>query len=506
MPVILVTGASGFVGSNFINAVKEDFFIFAIARRNQQDAGIPFHDNIQWLRCDIADADRVAYLFADIAAESHVDYLFHFAGYYDFTNKESSQYQRTNVDGTRHVLENAEQLRLKRFIYSSSLAVTAFAGQKRVIDERSVPDDVNPYGRSKGQAEQLVAEFSIKFPCTIARLAAIYSDWCEYGPLYTLLQTWTDNTWLSRFIAGQGITALPFLHVQDLNAFMLQIIRKRHKLGNLDILAASPSGCISHNDLFKAAALYTDQKIRPIHIPVWCASLGVIGLNIKGMLTGVPPFERPWMMRYIDQRMDIDSSVTQDLLEWTPKHRFYITRRLLFLIENMRRNPLIWDQKNIIMARRAIVNQPGLSIYNAMLDLKKNIIGDHIAYLTSPANRNKYPHYFKLVPGELHNRVELIYLMFEAAMRLGDKLQVLNYARHIARERFKEGFDHNELKSALKHLAYSMETTLHNAPGLEGLENKIHHEIVLTMQLILDEIEDVYETLQARKDKGAHTL
>ncbi len=486
------------MGSNFINAVKDDFFIFAIARRNQRNAGIPHHNNIRWLRCDIADASRISYLFDDIAAEAHVDYLFHFAGYYDFTNKESSEYQRTNVDGTRNILVNAQKLGIKRFIFSSSLAVTTFAGQKRIIDERSEPDADHPYARSKRQAEQLVSEFSTKFPCTIVRLAAIYSDWCEYGPLYTLLKNWTKDKWISRIIAGEGTTAIPYLHVQELNLFMRQLIRKQGKLHNLDILAASPCGCVSHNELFEATAC--GRPVRAVHVPVWLASLGIIGMRIKGMLTGAVPFERLWMMRYIDTRMEIDSTVTQNLLEWTPKLRFQITRRLPFLLENMRRNPLIWDQKNLLMVKSMVVKHPGLSIYNVMLDLKNEIISAHIDYLTSPANRERFPNYAKLAPGELRNRVQIIYLMLEACLRLGDRLQVLNYARHIAKERYEEGFCHDELKNALKHLAYRLETSLLNAPGLEGLHQKIHNEIVLTMQLILDEVDDVFETLQAEEN------
>ena len=42
------------------------------------------------------------------------------------------------------------------------------------------------------------------FPVAIVRLAAIYSDWCEYGPLYNFLITWLSKSWKSNMLAGKG--------------------------------------------------------------------------------------------------------------------------------------------------------------------------------------------------------------------------------------------------------------------------------------------------------------
>lgn len=496
MPAILVTGASGLVGGNFINSVKNDFIVYAVARRCQSDTDVPVHDNVRWLYCDIGDAQRVADLFADIAAESAIDFLFHFAGYYDFTNRESDEYRRTNIDGTRNVLESAVQFRLKRFVFSSSLAITDFTGSDAIINEQSPPDAGYPYARSKREAEKLVAAFSGKFPCTIARLAAIYSDWCEYGPLYSLLKAWMSDTWRSRFIAGRGVTALPYLHVEDLNRFFMQIMKKHHALGDLDFLLASPSGCVSHNDLYAAVKRYTNRPHRPRHIPAWLATLGVLGMQTLGTLTRNPSFERVWMMRYLDSAMKIDAAVTHSRMDWTPKPRFHVTRRLLFLIEKMKSNPLVWHQKNLVMAKRVVFEHAGLKIHNAMQDLKDKIIAEHINHLKAKGLSGKYPRYRRLDAHELRKRVEIIWLMLEASLRLGDRLQLLTYANQIARERCEEGISFKELTSALKHLASCIERSLNNHPALEDLRPQIHNDIVLTMQVILDEIENVYDTLK----------
>lgn len=126
LPTLLVSGASGLVGRNFIDSAKHDFYIYAIARKNQRDAGVVEHENIRWLRCDIGERQSVENLFYRISQETTIDFFFHFAGYYNFTNGENPEYQRTNVDGTHYLLENAKQLQLKRFIFSSPLAITDY--------------------------------------------------------------------------------------------------------------------------------------------------------------------------------------------------------------------------------------------------------------------------------------------------------------------------------------------------------------------------------------------
>ena len=46
LPTIIMTGASGFIGGNLLEMLREDYRIFAMARRSRKEAGIPFHKNI----------------------------------------------------------------------------------------------------------------------------------------------------------------------------------------------------------------------------------------------------------------------------------------------------------------------------------------------------------------------------------------------------------------------------------------------------------------------------
>ncbi|HVZ22952.1 MAG TPA: NAD-dependent epimerase/dehydratase family protein, partial [Vicinamibacterales bacterium] len=63
LPRLVVTGASGFVGRHLLDALKEDFRIFGIARRAQHRAGVTDHPNITWLEADVAERPQLESVF-----------------------------------------------------------------------------------------------------------------------------------------------------------------------------------------------------------------------------------------------------------------------------------------------------------------------------------------------------------------------------------------------------------------------------------------------------------
>ena len=153
---ILVTGASGFVGSHFLRTIKDDYYIYAVGRRKQHASGVPVQENIEWLRGDLGDEATVQRITEHIALEGGVDYVFHFAGFYDFTNRDNPEYTRTNIDGTRFLLENCLNLGVQRFVFASSLTVTRFSKKDIKVTEKSPVDATIPYARSKQAAEEIL--------------------------------------------------------------------------------------------------------------------------------------------------------------------------------------------------------------------------------------------------------------------------------------------------------------------------------------------------------------
>ncbi|MDD3559688.1 MAG: NAD(P)-dependent oxidoreductase, partial [Melioribacteraceae bacterium] len=208
---VLITGATGFVGRHFLDNIKDEYKVYALARRSRIVTHIPYHKNVQWLQCDIANKSRLNEVKKFLVEHGGIDYIFHLAAYYDFTYKDNPEYDRTNVEGTKNILELAKDLDVKRFVFISSLAACEFPQEGEVITEKSPPDATFAYARSKKIGEELTQEYSNYFPCTIIRLAAVFSDWCEYAPLYKFLTTWLSKKLESRILAGKGESAVPYL-------------------------------------------------------------------------------------------------------------------------------------------------------------------------------------------------------------------------------------------------------------------------------------------------------
>jgi len=503
LPVLIVTGASGFIGRHLVKSFCYDFYIYALARRGQKQANVQMHKNINWIRLDIGEKESVKKVFRLISENGGADYLIHLAGYYDFDGKDSPEYDRTNVKGTEYTLEFAKEFKLKRFIFASSLTVTEFDEPGLVINEKSPANAKFEYAISKRIGEELVQKYSKYFPVAIVRLAAIYSDWCEYGPLYNFLITWLSKSWKSNMLAGKGEAAVPYMHVTNLNTIFFKIIKNSNNLPQCDTYIASPNGCTSQRELFTIAVRYNyGRQLEPIFLPKWFAYMGLVSLSILGRLTGNPPFEKPWMFKYVDLKLNVNASYTHNTLDWKPVSRLDIRRRLLFLIENMKSNPIDWHRKNLeAIEKRSLIN-PNLKIYETMHSLEDHIVLKIVEEMYSEKHARRFPTY-KKTKLKLHmERVRFVCSMFETAVRTGDRIHVLSYARNLASERYKEGFQVYEVMEAIQFIGEYIVKTLLEQPELmehpdqEEMEQRIYDGINLTIQLIIDELEDSFDRLK----------
>ena len=498
LPGIIVTGASGFIGSHFLEAVMGDFRLFCLARRSQKEAGVPVNPNIRWTQVDIAKWDPLREVVSCIKKNGGADYVIHLAGYYDFSNTPNPEYERTNVNGTRNILKLAKLVGIKRFIFASSLAACKFPPIGQAITEDSPPDADFPYAWSKREGEKMITESAEWFPSAIIRLAAVYSDWCEYPPVYMFLKTWLSQIWNSRILGGKGESAVTYIHINDLISFFLRVIQKSEDLPRLCILNASPSHTTSHMDLYKSATHYFyGQEIKPIKMPKIVAIQGMAVRQFIGKLIGKPPFERLWMARYIDKKLNIDANATYRQLNWKPTPRYDIKRRLLFLIENMKNHSTVWDLRNEVALKR-IARRPNMAIYNALFEARENLINEIYTYIRKEEFNERFRHYHKMSESVLKWYIALILQLITTVVRTNDRTLMRNYAQIIGYRRFIENFDLNEVRDAMQSIGDIIRQYLQKLPEMNEFKQNIYDSIILTIQLVVDEIEDSFEHLASQ--------
>ncbi|MEW5957047.1 MAG: NAD(P)-dependent oxidoreductase [Chloroflexota bacterium] len=343
-PGVIITGATGFLGGRLARQLCKEYQVFAIGRRTPKEAGAPEGPGIHWFQVDIGHFDRLREVFYQIRERGGADLLLHLAAYYDFTGEDHPEYMRTNVMGTRNVLELAAPLKLRKFIYTSSVAACPFPKPGEAVTEATPPTAPVPYARSKRRGEEMIREFQDRIPACILRLAAIFSDWCEYEPLNEFLRTWCSNRWNARILGGEGQSAIPYLHVRDLLSFYIRVVEKCDDLKPGEVLQASPDGSTTHLELYrKATGSFFGSCRFPIYMPKFLARRGIAMRERLGRATGAMPFERSWMADYIDLRLDVDASRTRRRLDWAPNPELHILKRIPYMIQNMRHNPVEWE-------------------------------------------------------------------------------------------------------------------------------------------------------------------
>ncbi len=495
LPGIVVTGASGFVGRNFLEAAVGKFRLFCLARRSQKEAGIPLDDNIRWTQVDIARWETMRDVIDCIKDHGGADYVLHLAGYYDFSNTENPEYERTNVKGTKNVLKLAQLIGCERFLFASSLAATDFSGSDIIMNEESPLDAKFPYAISKYKGEELMKKYSEWFPVSIIRFAAVFSDWCEYPPLYMFIKTWLSRSWNAKVLGGRGESAITYIHVRDLNRIFFRIIELSENLPRIGTYIASPNGFVTHNELFATTTRYFyGRDIKPIKIPKFIAAPGVMLRQVIGKLIKNPPFERLWMMKYIDKKINVDASYTFQKLGWEPTPRLTVLRRSLFMLEKMKSHRGAWDLRNEAALLR-VAQRPNLLIHDIMVELREETIEKIIEKILLPENKSCYLNYQAMDEKLIKWHVTLIYQLITTGVRTRDRMLLRNYAQIISYRRFIEGYKVDEVANCMLSIGEVISDALKEHPEMEKMEQRIYDYITMTFQLAVDEIEDSFERI-----------
>ena len=120
---------------------------------------------------------------------------------------------------------------------------------------------------------------------------------------------------------------------------------------------------------------------KAFHLPKFLAIPGIIFRTFLGQI-GITekPFEKLWMAKYIDLQLNVDSSYTQKELDWQPKTRYHVLRRLLFMLINYKSHAAEWKVRNEAALKRTS-RRPNLIIYEYLRNRKIELIReieDHI--------------------------------------------------------------------------------------------------------------------------------
>lgn len=494
---VLVTGASGFIGHHLVKYLCPDHRVIAFARRTQKEVGLEPHPNLEWVLVDLMEPDQLRAAFKKANTDHPIDFIYHLAAYYDFGHQLYSDiYEKTNVQATRELLNLAKDSQISRFIFASSLVASKFPVPGDLVYEKSEPDANFPYALTKRKGELMVKEYSQYFPCSVVRLAAVCSDWCEYEPLYHFLKVWLSDRWDARILPGKGTMAIPYIHVCCVVDLFERIMLRSHDLKQYDVFLASSDSPIALVELFKMATRqFYGQEREPIFVPNLIARTGVMWRSLIGSVTGRPSFEKQWMLDYTDRQFPTDSTYTREVLNWYPKARHHLSRRLLHLIENLKARPEEWHRKNIDRLHRFSRSRPSLTLAEEMVKMHQPLVEQVYTKIMLPENQELLRFYHAMNADDLKWYISVVYNNLLTSVRHGDRSMMITFAQDLSHRRMQENASLEELCSALCITRDVITHGLYNNPNLVNMKLLVHDYITLAIQLAIDEIKDVYENI-----------
>lgn len=150
--LVFVTGATGFLGSHVARVLAHQGAELRLLVRPTSNL-----KNLEGLKAETATGDLRDALSLE-KAMSGCDTVFHVAADYRLWVRDPGEMYRSNVDGTRALLEAARKKGVRRVVYTSSVATIGFTSDGHPADEDSpvsLANMIGHYKRSKFMAEQI---------------------------------------------------------------------------------------------------------------------------------------------------------------------------------------------------------------------------------------------------------------------------------------------------------------------------------------------------------------
>jgi nucleoside-diphosphate-sugar epimerase len=304
----VVTGGAGFFGRILLERLLADgWHCLSIDRLSHEPGFALSHPQLVISQCDIRDRNAVSQALNAFGREP-IDAVFHCAAVLAHGSSGQSDLWSSNVDGTRTLLEvsvGSLTCRVRTFVFVSTNCLWG-APLNRPVRENEPANPVEPYGRSKLEAESIVQHFSDRLACVRIRTPTII-DRGRLGLLTLLFDFIKENRKV--WVVGRGDNRYQFIHAPDLaDACIRAALRSQ-----TDVFNVGAGNVVSLRDTFEQVIGAVGSSSRVVSLP---RDLALFTMRLAHGL-GLSPLG-PYHYRMIAESFEFDTAHARAALGWAP--------------------------------------------------------------------------------------------------------------------------------------------------------------------------------------------
>jgi nucleoside-diphosphate-sugar epimerase len=299
---VLITGATGFIGSHLAERLVSEGARVRVMVRDRSKLLPALRDRVEVVQGDLQQPDRF-----DLAVKD-CEIVFHVAGWLGKPNSRTAAYA-VGVEATTHLALAARSAGVRRFIYTSSIAVYGPVMNGVIIDDRA-HWLTYLYAEIKSLGERAALETTTEnFGVTIIRPAEVYGP---RNQSWTVLPVQLAKRGLPVLIDGGHGLAHP-VYIDNMIDAYLAAATCPEAIGQAFTIS---DGDIEWRDFFGRYAIMAGRQ--PRSIPSAIVWLGALFAEIGAKITLQPPTYRRSLIGFVTGRAQYSTAKAQQLLNWSP--------------------------------------------------------------------------------------------------------------------------------------------------------------------------------------------